>query len=513
MLTRGVKRKLRAGIVGACAAVAVVCAVATGSASAGDGPVGQFKIDDAIRMVVKYYEGIPTNHRQQGDSLLSPPSLLANRAVLYNDSQGNCTIGWGHLVVYPETKTHPRIGKHRCNATDRARYGEGWTFSEAAQHLDSDIDINALEPLNRCVHVALTPGQVRALVGLLYQTGPNRLITRTIAKTNPKTKKVVKLIPCQGSLALALNSGKFDLPALIRRALKGYKSRAEEEVWDATDGKQGQRRPAAWRIATAIEPRGAVGTIKITPTGAPDSIDHVAPAKTTRVCATTEGADKNVEKRCGPFDIDEQVSITASTKSSKWRFVGWKAVDDDTGETRDLCAKEGDSDSCTVNVRDQLVRAIAVFRKSSCPTCKPPPCGSWVKASDVAKVFGAPAQPSFPAKTHPDGSSACEYVSDGTPLDAYDVDVNTHQDRRVFTTGTQGWTAIKGFKPNIDRAAVMVGTTASECEVWTPDSVLLNISARVTTPHDLGSGPHGFDYKPPPYSEMASLCKKRPTST
>ena len=101
-------------------------------------------------MVVKYYEGIPTNHRQQGDSLLSPPSLLANRAVLYNDSQGNCTIGWGHLVVYPETKTHPRIGKHRCNATDRARYGEGWTFSEAAQHLDSDIDINALEPLNRC---------------------------------------------------------------------------------------------------------------------------------------------------------------------------------------------------------------------------------------------------------------------------------------------------------------------------------------------------------------------------
>jgi hypothetical protein len=59
-LTRGVKRKLRADIVGAFAAVAVVCAVATGSASAGDGPVGHFKIDDAIRMVVKYYEGVGT---------------------------------------------------------------------------------------------------------------------------------------------------------------------------------------------------------------------------------------------------------------------------------------------------------------------------------------------------------------------------------------------------------------------------------------------------------------------
>jgi GH24 family phage-related lysozyme (muramidase) len=299
-------------------------------------------------MVVKYYEGIPTNHKGKGDTPQSP-SLLANRAVAYNDQQHNCTIGWGRLLKYKP-----------CHG----EYPSGIDFPTAEKWLNEDIKKIGLDPLDHCINVPLSAGQVRALVGLIYNTGPNN----TINKVKKRGKKVVKILPCQGPITLALNAGHYDqVPALIRhfqpRRTQG--ERADYEIFDWEGGKAvdgGKRRPPAWTIATAIEPKGAKATITVTPTGEPDPLAGVTPDTTSQTCATTEGAKKSKpEGKCGPYYTDEQVKIKASSTSG-WEFVGWKALNDDTGDTRDVCAKEP-GDTCTKTVDDQLLRAVAVFKK------------------------------------------------------------------------------------------------------------------------------------------------------
>jgi GH24 family phage-related lysozyme (muramidase) len=340
--------------------------VAAASAKAVPPPPKDFPLDDATEMVVKYYEGIPTNFPSPRPKKLSNkvfvkyaqlPSLAADRAVLYNDSSGNCTVGWGHLVRYS-----------RCNTKDYATYGnpfedDGWTFADAQSNLGPDIRQNALDVLDKCIRVDLTAGEVRALVGVLYQKGPS-LIATPLRKRDPKTGKT-KLVPCQGKLALLLNSKQFKLiPAAIQKAqpFTLYRDRAAWEIWDFTDGKGkgGLRRPAAWSIQTEIEPSSADATITITPTGTPDQLAGVTPAKKSVVCASTESKPKAPQKHCGEYYIDEEVKITAKP-SNHWNFDGWEQVDDDTGGARDVCAGQGVT--CTVKVKDQLVRAIAVFSK------------------------------------------------------------------------------------------------------------------------------------------------------
>jgi len=346
---------LVAGIV-----VAVVGAALAASAAGHSGGGGASSPNAALRMVIKYYEGIPTEGNAPPNGSGQSPSLTADRAVPYDDAAtkkhpkaGNCTIGWGHLVYYPG---------HPCSGGESS-----WTFQEANTNLDTDIEAR-LKPLNDCIHVALTPGEVRALVGFLFQVG-NGLIVRNKPERNPKTHKIIRLIPCQGKLAVALNSGKQPTLQVIVDYINKYQpasrygARGAYEIWDA-GGTGGQPRPAIWKIATAIEPKGAIGTITVTPTGIYDPLVGLSPDDTSQMCASTDGTNHAPEKKCGPFYIDEGVLVSASTGNPAWHFVRWKYLDDGTGDTRDLCADEDATDAtCALNVQDQLVRAVAEFAK------------------------------------------------------------------------------------------------------------------------------------------------------
>lgn len=374
-------------------AVATVSLLATGTAltaaavgQAGDGEQ-HFTADDDTRIVVKYYEGIPTDGDSPPKSFGQTPNLDADRAIVYNDSSGYCTIGWGHL-----------IGKRGCNGTDYAKYGnpkdgDGWTFDEANNALDPDIQRTALDPLDKCITVPLTPGQLRAMVGLLYNTGPNTTINRIqyLPRKKKGGKRPYKIVSCGGPFTKALNARKFaEVPDLIRRFQRAQGPRGGWEVYDFTDGKQGSTRPPIWNVATAIQTDIVPGlkqtpsaaTITVTPTGQRDDLSGVTPKTDSIVCATTVKGQK-VAERCGPFYTDEQVEIKATTKASDWRFSEWLQVDDDTNSRRDLCATDGQQNqaTCTVDVQDQLVRAIAVFVQT-CPAKTSRAAGS--VSADVA---------------------------------------------------------------------------------------------------------------------------------
>ena len=96
-----------AGVAITVAALAGVANAAT-TEPARSGP--PFSSNNQIRMIVKYYEGMPLN--KAGD-----------RACLYNDGNsgcwngtstgtGNCTIGWGH-----------KLHDGPCDADDQAAWG------------------------------------------------------------------------------------------------------------------------------------------------------------------------------------------------------------------------------------------------------------------------------------------------------------------------------------------------------------------------------------------------------
>jgi len=175
-----------------------------------------------------------------------------------------------------------------------------------------------------------------------------------------------------------------------------FDDRLSHEIWDATnkhDGAPfigplltvGKPRGPIWTIATEIEqegPKGKItkggdGEITIKPNGYDPLVDRT-PTE-SKVCATTA----NPEKRCGPFYIDEPVTIIAKPTNSHWTFARWKALTK-TGAApfRDLCAEPKQQGAeCTVPaLQDQLVRAIAVFK----PSCKPGPAGD-------ARAAGGPA--------------------------------------------------------------------------------------------------------------------------
>jgi GH24 family phage-related lysozyme (muramidase) len=340
------QRKLRA--VGAIIVVAVVCAAGLVGAARSQvaAPVRSgppFMLSSDIRMLVKYYEGIRLN--SAGD-----------RACLYNDGEtgcwdltstgkGNCTIGWGHLV-----------NKGPCDAAAEMKYGDGITFDDAEKLLTQDIKVNALDPLDDCVKVPLSEGELRALVSFLFNEGPGpaQAVNAHYLKNKKTGQRTFK--PCvPGPVARLLNDGGYDqLPAkLLRydRKSKPLQHRRQQEVYDATGGVQGEARPAKWYITTGVRSiGGAVGTVRVN----------------GKVCATNETGLR--KRTCGPFQINQPVTIVASTSDPKSHFVRWE----NTTNARDLCAGQGAS--CSVQVRDQLVRAIAVFERGKAGSNpKPPP--------------------------------------------------------------------------------------------------------------------------------------------
>src|SRR2546423_470893 len=71
---------------------------------------------------------------------------------LYNDSAGNCTIGYGHLLHHGG-----------CNANDRRRYPHGITRAAARTLLRADAGV-AERAVRGDVHVRLNQHQFDALV-------------------------------------------------------------------------------------------------------------------------------------------------------------------------------------------------------------------------------------------------------------------------------------------------------------------------------------------------------------
>jgi GH24 family phage-related lysozyme (muramidase) len=83
------------------------------------------------------------------------------RARAYNDSEGNATIGVGHLLHYgPVTQA------------ELALY---WPLPYALAVLRADAARNGLDELHQSLHVPLTQGQVDALVCLGFNCGPGSL--------------------------------------------------------------------------------------------------------------------------------------------------------------------------------------------------------------------------------------------------------------------------------------------------------------------------------------------------
>jgi GH24 family phage-related lysozyme (muramidase) len=319
-----------------------------------------YTVTPDLVMVIKYYEGIPTTPTVKGDQppdTDQSPSLRADRANKYDDSGGDCTIGWGHLFYPP----------HPCSK--EPSFPKGVTLPTANYQLRGDLNAK-VNLIDTCLGgVTLSPGQFRSLVSLVFQHGSSLIGT-----------------DCKGPVTKALKAPKSNTMKVLVEEIRAYHSgnRAAWEIWDATNGKEGSPRPPAWTVATEIEQQGTDGKItaggdgeiKIAPAGEDDALAGVKPTESFD-CATTA----EPQKKCGPFYIDEQVKITAKP-AKNWKFAGWEAPKDGTGDTRDLCAKpKQQGATCTVAIQDQLVRAIAVFK----PSCQEP------GAAGDARAAGGPA--------------------------------------------------------------------------------------------------------------------------
>jgi len=81
----------------------------------------------------------------------------------YDDSQGNCTVGVGHLVH-----------KGPTSADDRNHWGT-ITLPHALALLQADAHRNGLDAVRSSVKAPLTQGQIDALISLCFNCGPGAL--------------------------------------------------------------------------------------------------------------------------------------------------------------------------------------------------------------------------------------------------------------------------------------------------------------------------------------------------
>ncbi len=114
------------------------------------------------------------------------------RLFVYKDSNGDDTIGVGHLITKLELKTSKiLIGGEKVD------YKKGLTKSQVMTLLSQDLSVTEF-CINEVIKVELSQNQFDALVSLVFNIGINAFSTSTLVKL--------------------LNKGKYsDVPAQIMR--------------------------------------------------------------------------------------------------------------------------------------------------------------------------------------------------------------------------------------------------------------------------------------------------------
>jgi GH24 family phage-related lysozyme (muramidase) len=151
---------------------------------------------------------LPNLHRQLSDRGLS--FLERHEGFvghLYNDSAGNCTIGYGHLLHHGA-----------CGSADRARYRHGITRARARDLLRRDADV-AERSVQHHVRVPLNQHRFDALVSFTFNVGTGAFEGSTLLRV--------------------LNQRHYDgVPAqLMRWTIGGLEQRRADEVRLWRDGR------------------------------------------------------------------------------------------------------------------------------------------------------------------------------------------------------------------------------------------------------------------------------------
>ena len=97
------------------------------------------------------------------------------RATPYNDTQGNATVGIGHLLGYRPVGPWCQTAGVTLAPGAVTGFAGTLTLTAALKLLEHDAETNALEPLRRNLTVPLDEAQVTALVSLGFNCGPGSL--------------------------------------------------------------------------------------------------------------------------------------------------------------------------------------------------------------------------------------------------------------------------------------------------------------------------------------------------